>query len=76
MKNLFKNELSLGILQGRKDELMPKLFPFAIRFSLIPELNVITVEVKSKFWKTDDLLSNLLSKDSGDKITVTDQATI
>lgn len=53
-----------------------KMFPLRIRIQLVPQLNVLTIDLENEVFSTDDILSDLQINDKGNNINVKDMKTI
>ncbi len=43
----------ISVLAQKKDDILLRLFPFALRIYLVPKLNVLTVEFRNRNFSTD-----------------------
>lgn len=63
MSRFLTNKDRLALIEG--------CFPFTLRFFLLPELNVMTVQLVSESLTSDKLLSNLfMDRDLGHQIRI------
>jgi hypothetical protein len=63
------NIQSISILnESMKNEILLQLFPLKMRIYLVPQLNILTIELKSKQFKTDQIMTNLILGDAGKQI--------
>jgi hypothetical protein len=53
-----------------------QLFPLRIRIQLVPQLNVMTIDLENKIFSTDDILSDMQIQDRGKLINLKDIKTI
>ena len=55
-----------------KNQIQMQLFPLRIRIQLVPQLNVLTIDLENKIFSTDDILSDLQIQDRGKLINLKD----
>ncbi|TNV84672.1 hypothetical protein FGO68_gene6114 [Halteria grandinella] len=62
--------------EATKSSILFSIFPLRLRIQLIPDLNVLTVEFDNKTFKSDQILAQLSSGDSGKQLKVKDLSDI
>lgn len=53
-----------------------KLFPLRMRIQLVPELNILTIDLENEVFSTDDVLCDLQINDIGKLINLNDLKSI
>eukprot|EP00347_Sterkiella_histriomuscorum_P007800 403347513 len=65
------NTFSIEQLSNQsKEDIMVKIFPLVVRIFLIPELNILTIELRNENLSTDDILSKLNLNDKGKQLNL------